>query len=219
VSWLTSLPYPIALMACDDNQGNKIAEICKVNGIKIPEEIAVLGVDNDKTICSISDPPLSSINMTVDRGGYEVAKLIDTLIKEKRYQGDDIIIYSTDIVSRASTNIYATQDHHIALSLKYIHENYNKKIAVKDILNLVPLSRRLLELHFKEVTKQSIYQYILNLRMNLFAQYLLESDEPVSNIADLIGLRNDTNVARQFKILKGCTPSEYRRLYATQQYR
>lgn len=64
-SWIKSLPHLLALMACDDTQGNKIMEVCRVLGIKIPEEIAVLGVDNDEIICSLSDPPLSSVNLNI----------------------------------------------------------------------------------------------------------------------------------------------------------
>lgn len=76
LTWLKSLPQPTALMACDDNQGNRITEICKVNNIKVPDKIAILGVDNDEIICNLSDPPLSSISHNIARGGFEAAELI-----------------------------------------------------------------------------------------------------------------------------------------------
>ncbi|HLW20598.1 MAG TPA: XylR family transcriptional regulator, partial [Cyclobacteriaceae bacterium] len=79
--WIRSLPKPIALMACDDNQGQQITEACRQIKIRIPEEVAVLGVDNDEMLCELSDPPLSSIAMDVERGGYDTAKLLDKMIK------------------------------------------------------------------------------------------------------------------------------------------
>ena len=87
-SWIKSLPHPLALMACDDTQGNKIMEVCRVLGIKIPEEIAVLGVDNDEIICSLSDPPLSSVNLNIVKGGYEAAQLIERLMRDKEASCD-----------------------------------------------------------------------------------------------------------------------------------
>ena len=77
LNWLKSLPQPTALMACDDNQGNRITEICKVNNIRVPDKIAILGVDNDEIICNLSDPPLSSISQNIVRGGFEAAALIE----------------------------------------------------------------------------------------------------------------------------------------------
>src|SRR5690606_17329552 len=82
--WLKSLPKPIALMACDDNQALHISEASKHAGLRIPEDVAVLGVDNDENICFLSDPPLSSISLDVESGGYEAAKLMEKLIKHRK---------------------------------------------------------------------------------------------------------------------------------------
>ena len=176
-SWIKSLPHPLALMACDDTQGNKIMEVCRVLGIKIPEEIAVLGVDNDEIICSLSDPPLSSVNLNIVKGGYEAAQLIERLMRDKEASCEDVVIHPTTITNRLSTDIYSTGDPYILVALKYIHQNLATKITVEDVVRQVPLSRRLLEIHFKQVTGSSIYQYIFNLRMERFSQLLLESSD------------------------------------------
>lgn len=210
VDWLKTLPYPVALMACDDNQGNKISEICKFCGIKIPEEISVLGVDNDVTICNLSDPPLSSVNLNIEKGGYEAAQLIEQLLQNNNAPYEDVIIHPTSIVNRQSTDIYSTEDEYILVVLKYIHQNIAKKMNVNDIRRLVPLSRRLLEMRFKQVTNLPVYQYIFNLRMERFSQLLLESNKPIFEVAMQIGALDYRNLARQFKLLKGCSPSEYR---------
>lgn len=210
-NWIKSLPHPIALMACDDTQGNKIIELCRVLGIKIPEEIAVLGVDNDEIICGLSDPPLSSVNLNIVKGGYEAAELIERLLRDKDAISEDVVIQPVTIVNRLSTDIYATDNSIILTTLKYIHQNLVNKISVEDIVRQVPLSRRLLEIRFKQVTGQSIYRYISNLRMERFAQLLLENTEPIADLAVQVGFVDFKNLARQFKQWKGCTPVEYRK--------
>src|SRR5690606_6678540 len=93
--WLTSLPKPIALMACDDNQGQHITEACRHSKIRIPEEVAVLGVDNDEMICEFSDPPLSSIGQDAETGGYEAARLLHHKIKHGAHEFYDIDVKPT----------------------------------------------------------------------------------------------------------------------------
>lgn len=210
IEWLKDIPKPIALMACDDNQGHHITELCKQYDIRVPEEISILGVDNDETICTLSAPPLSSINQAVEKGGYEAAALIDRLKNDPDAQIEDIIVYPTHIITRESTDIYATEDKNISTVLKYIHQNSDKKLNVPDIAKLVPLSRRLLETKFKLVTGQAIYSYILNLRIEKFAQKLLETNAPIVEIALEMDFSDYKNISRQFKNIKGCTPSEYR---------
>ncbi len=210
VDWLKKLPRPVALMACDDTQGNKIIEVCRVSGIEIPEEIAVLGVDNDEVICGLSNPSLSSVNLNIVKGGYEAAALIDSLVQNRDMPYEDVVIHPTTIIERISTDIYSTDDPDILTALKYIHQNLANKIHVKDVVRQVPLSRRLLEIRFRQVVGKSVYQYVLDLRMERFSQLLLASNEPISGVALEVGLSDCKNLARQFKLWKGCTPIEYR---------
>lgn len=213
--WLKSLPKPVALMSCDDNQGQHITEACRHSGVRIPEEVAVLGVDNDETICDISDPPLSSIGLDVEKAGYDTAKLLDLMIRKKLSKPYDIVVKPTQVVTRQSTDIYATHDHYIASSLKYIHQNIEKDLQVDDVVKHVPLSRRALEKRFLEITGYPIYRYIFNLRVEKFVQKLLETDLTVFEIAMELGFGDGKNIARQFRQVKGCTPSEYRSRYKT----
>lgn len=208
--WLRTLPKPVAIMACDDNQGHHIIEACNQYGIKVPEEVAVLGVDNDEAVCTLSYPPLSSIHQAVEKGGYETAALIEKMMKDPDAAYEDVVVYPTHIVTRQSTDIYATDDKSISVVLKYIHQNINKKMTVNDLLKLVPLSRRLLEARFRQVTSLSVYTYILNLRIQKFAEKLIYSKDTVVEIAMQMGFTDYKNISRQFKAIKGCTPSEYR---------
>ncbi|WP_025764298.1 AraC family transcriptional regulator [Dyadobacter tibetensis] len=211
--WLKSLPKPIGLMTCDDNQGQHITEACRHVGIRIPEEVAVLGVDNDEMICDLSDPPLSSIALDTEQGGYEAGRLMDQMIQQGTQAFYDIVVAPLQVITRHSTDIYATHDHHIASSLKYIHQNIEKNLHVDEVVKQVPLSRRALEKRFLEITGFPIYKYIFNLRIEKFTQKLLDTDMSVFEIAMDMGLTDSKNIARQFRQVKGCSPSEFRRKY------
>ncbi|MGL5938155.1 MAG: substrate-binding domain-containing protein [Phocaeicola sp.] len=211
LNWLNSLPPSTAVMACDDNQANRMAEVCKANNIKVPNQIAIIGVDNDEMICNLSDPPLSSISHDVVRGGFEAAALIAKMKSGKQETYEDIVIEPVAIVNRLSTDFYSTTDSAIHKVLEYIHQNIAEKITVGNLLKETTLSRRLLEIRFKQVTKQTIHRYILNLKIERFAQLLLASNIPISEVAEQVGITNFKNLSRQFKIIKKVTPNEYRK--------
>ncbi|MDL2305490.1 DNA-binding transcriptional regulator [Bacteroides sp. OttesenSCG-928-D19] len=213
IKWLESLPKPVAMMACDDNQAHHISQVCKQCGIRIPEEISLLGVDNDEAICTLSDPPLSSLNQAVEKGGYEAAILMERIIHNPHGEYGDIVVQPTHIVTRQSTDIYSTSDKYIAVALQYIHQNSNNKITISDLTDLVPLSRRLLENRFKEVTGFPVYTYIMNLRIEKFAQKLLETNDPIIDIASDMDFIDYKNFSRQFKKIMGCNPSSYRKIH------
>ena len=211
--WLINLPKPIALMTCDDNQGLHITEACRHAGIRIPEHVAVLGVDNDEMLCELSDPPLSSVSLDTEKGGYEAAKLLESMIKNNIYKAEDVIVEPTQVVTRHSTDIYATNDTYIATALRFIHQNIDKNLKVEQVLEQVPLSRRSLEKRFHHITGYPVYEYIYNLRIEKFTERLLETDMTIFEIALDLGLNDSKNIARQFKQIKGCTPVEYRKKY------
>ena len=209
--WIASLPKPIALMACDDNQGQHIAEACKLTGIRIPEDLAVLGVDNDEMVCSISDPPLSSIELDSKTGGYEAAALMRELIKNKKTNASNIVVKPTQLVVRRSSDFYSTKDPYVKIALSFIHENINKNLNVSDVLEQVPLSRRAMEQRFLKVTGYSPYKYICHLRVEKICQQLLETDKTIFEIALDTGFEDSKNMSRLFKGLRGCTPNKFRK--------
>ncbi|WP_338407840.1 DNA-binding transcriptional regulator [uncultured Flavobacterium sp.] len=212
--WLTSLPKPIAIMACDDERAQYITGACKQSKIKIPEEVSVLGVDNDELTCNLSDPPLSSIGLDVEKGGYETAKLMRFLIENKDQEPYDIIVKPTTIYTRQSTDICATTDAQIAMALNFIHQNIENNINVIDVLKKVSISRRALEKRFLEVTGSAVYKYICQLRIEKFSDKLLESEKSINEIAIEAGFNDNKNLSRLFKQINGCSPLQYRKANA-----
>lgn len=211
--WLKSLPKPIALFACDDYYALQITEVCKMYDIDIPEEIAVLGVDNDKLLCDISDPQLSSIELDIENGGYEAGKLLHQFIEKKIVTPVDIIIKPIRIVPRASTERFAVSDKYIEHLLHYIDNNYRNPLSIDDLIRLVPFSRRILEKKFKKETDTSIYQYIQELRIEKFAELLVTTDLPLVEAAARTGFTDYKNISRIFVKAKKMTPLQYRKQF------
>ena len=209
--WLTSLPKPIGVFACDDNQGAILMEACHVSGINVPIEVAIIGVDNDEVTCNLTSPALSSIDMDIEKAGYEAAEMAARMVADKSFMGEDIVIRPVAVVGRGSTGIMATKDPIVAAAMRYIYQNRARKILVTDVIKQVPVSRRLLEQRFKDATGVSIYTVISNLRMDYFAQQLLSSSETISEIAARMDEPDTKSISRRFQALKGCTPSEYRK--------
>lgn len=208
--WIISLPKPIAIMACDDNQGSMLIDACNAVGVSIPSEVSLIGVDNDEVICNLSNPTLSSIFVDIEKGGYETAIMAEKMIADRSFRGSDIVLHPQKIVNRMSTSVYATDDKEILLALQYIHSNIERKISVKDLLTEIPLSRRLLEIRFKKITGESIYQYISRVRVEHFAELLLSSNDSVVDIAYSMGENDSKSISRRFKSLMGCTPNDWR---------
>ena len=210
-AWLNALPKPIAIMACDDNQGNILIQACDLCGINVPFDVAIIGVDNDEILCNMSNPSMSTINVDIERGGAEAAAMAERMVNDLSYMGEDIVLKPLTVVERLSSSLFATNDKEVLMALRYIHANIDSKICVSDILGSVPISRRLLETRFKNMTGMTIYNYISIKRIERFAQLLLSSNDSITDIAARLDEFDTKSISRRFKELKGCTPSEYRR--------
>ena len=208
--WLRTIPKPIAIMACDDNQGTNLIEACHGIGIKIPSEVSVIGVDNDETLCSLGSTTLSSVQVDIERGGWEAAALVERLVADPAAPAEDVVLKPVKIVQRMSTAAFATDDQQILKAILFIHKNALKKISVSDVMAEAALSRRLLERRFKEVTGKTLYEYITDQKLKYFAEQLAETDEQVINIALSMGEIDTKSISRRFKQLYGCTPVEWR---------
>ncbi|MDR3062394.1 MAG: DNA-binding transcriptional regulator [Dysgonamonadaceae bacterium] len=211
--WLMSLPKPVALFTCDDYFALQITETCKIYNIAVPEDIAVLGVDNDELLCNISYPPLSSIVLDVETGGYMAAERLHQLMNHEITETFDIVIPPTRIESRQSTEKYAVDDKYILKVIEYIKANYARDISIKDIVRSVPLSRRVLEKRFKGKIGISLYQYLLQYRIELFSDLLIKTDKPLADLALMCGFDDYKNVVRVFRKYKKITPLQYRNQY------
>lgn len=213
-NWLVSLPKPVALFACDDSFAIQVSEICQLHGIKIPDEISLLGVDNDEIICDLSDPTISSVVLDAEKGGYETGRSIHQVIKSGANKPFEITINAVRFQLRKSTEQYNIKNEDVLDVVKYIRENFASKITIDQLTKLVPLSRRNLEVKFKLEVGMSIYQFILEQRIEYFSQLLLTTRRSLFDLSIECGFNDSANVYRIFKKMKGFTPMEYRQKFS-----
>lgn len=208
--WLRGLPKPIALFCCDDAHALFISETCKIENLSIPDEISLLGVDNDELICNISDPPISSIELEVEKGGYAVGRMLHKQINKEISGPFNVVINPIRIELRQSTEKYNIDDPYVLKMVKYIEAHAEQELRIEYLASQIPLSRRNLELKFKRAMGTSIYQYVLRCRVNRLANLLLSTNRSLADIADESGFRDYNNVSRIFRKFMGCSPLEYR---------
>ncbi|HDQ45941.1 MAG TPA: helix-turn-helix domain-containing protein [bacterium] len=211
--WMRTLPKPIGLLACNDDRGQHILEVCKLTGFKVPEDVAVIGVDNDPMVCEIGDPPLSSIALNVESAGFEAAKLLDELIIQKEMTGQQIIVSPTHVVQRQSSDILAVNDPEVASAIRFIRKNAKNKILVNDVVRATCVSRRSLEQRFRETIRRSIYDEIRRVRVESISRLLIETDLPVSHITSLFNFTDVEHISRYFRKEKSISLREYRKRF------
>ncbi|MBN1892896.1 DNA-binding transcriptional regulator [bacterium] len=212
-NWVKALPKPVGMLTCNDDRGQHILEVCKLTGFRVPDDVAVIGVDNDPMICEIGDPPLSSIALNVESAGYEAAKLLDKLIDNKKLEGGQITVSPTHVVQRQSTDILAVNDPEVASAIRFIKENAKNKILVSDVVKNTHVSRRTLEQRFKKTIRRSVYDEIRQIRVEWISRLLIETDLPISHITSLFNFTDVEHISRYFKKEKGIGLREFRRLH------
>jgi len=211
--WLKQLPKPIGILACNDDRAQHVLEGCKSAGLHVPEEVAVLGVDNDSIICSISDPPLSSIALNVEPAGYGAADLLNRLMNGEPMQGQEIIVTATHVVKRQSTDVLSINDSNIVNAIRFIKQNAKNKISVNDVVAQTYISRRSLEEKFKKNLYRTINEEIKRVRVEQITQVLIESSLSISEITSLFNFTGAEHISRYFKKEKGLGLREFRKLH------
>ena len=190
-----------------------LTETCKICGIQVPEDIAILGVDDDDLLCHISDPSLSSIQMDVENGGYMTCRLLHEQLKSGSKEPFNVNISPLRIQERNSTSAQNITDPYVLKLVEVIEADYSKDLKMEDLLQTVSLSRRSIEMRFKKVTGMTIYQYLLRVRVDHLAYLLATTDRPYVDVVYDVGFRDLSNVSRTFRRFKGCSPLEWRRKY------
>jgi LacI family transcriptional regulator len=209
-NWIKRLPKPVGVMACNDIRGQQVLNACRAVGVTVPDELAVLGVDNDDVLCELSDPPLSSIVPNSERIGYEAAALLDRMMSGTRVDAEPIYVEPAGVVTRRSTEVLAIDDRHIANAVRYIREHACEGIDVSDVLGAVPLSRSALERRFSGALGRSPKEEILRVRLSRARQLLSETKFSMSLIAEKIGLEHPEYFNVIFKKKIGVTPGQFR---------
>ncbi len=209
--WLKALPRPVGLMAGNDVCGSYVIEACRIAGLQVPDEVAVIGVDNDELVCDLTDPPMSSIALATQKAGYEAAELLDRLMAGEQMTGQNILVRATHVVIRPSTDILAMEDRTVAEAIRFIRRSAKRAFQVTDVVDHVAMSRRNLESRFHRVLGRSIYSEIRRVRTQQIIRMLCETDLSVSEIALKLGHVSDKHIARYFRQQTGMSLMAYRK--------
>lgn len=210
-NWLKSLPTPVALMACNDDMAQQVIEANRLVGARIPDEIAILGVDNDEMICDLNHPPLSSIAMNFEKVGFEASAQLHLQMMGKEASSLEISSGPTCVHTRQSTDILAVEDAVVADALRFIRQRASNVVSVQDVVAGISTSRRLLERRFRRAIGLSIYQEIQRVHIELASRMLAETNWHLPDIARRCGFSNSVHFGVAFKRVTHMTPEQHRR--------
>ena len=237
--WLVDLPRPIAIMASYDYLARAVLSACRELEILVPQEMAVLGVDDDCLICELTQPPLSSIIQDTCGVGYQAAVVLDDLINRRNCcdkpassrpiresredvdtvggcpqassQGKQLLIKPVGVAVRESTDIVAVDDPEIAAAVHEIRRNAGKKLQVGDLLGNTTVSRRAFEYRFRQAVGRTPHEEIKQAQLRLIKNLLVETSLPVDMIAKRVGFKHGEYMASVFRQATGQTPTQYRK--------
>lgn len=209
--WLKSLPRPVALLTFDDLQGRQITEACGQAGISVPDDVAVLGGDHDHLCARISSPPLSGIDLAPTEVGYRAAEMLDRLMNGEELESLNVIIPPSRIITQQSTDKVAVDDELLAEAIRYIRKHYADELRIRHILHAIPLSRRSLEIGFREHLGRTPREEIRRIRVQKALELLCDTDWPITKIATACGFDRPELLTRAFRRELKSTPSEFRK--------
>jgi LacI family transcriptional regulator len=210
VKLLRSLPKPLAVLASRDAEAVEVMEACFSAKILIPEQVAVLGVDNSEVLCECLHVPLSSIDDNLEIIGYEGAALLDRILSGEEPPKEPIYIPPAGIVERRSTDSLAVNHPGVAAALNFIYQNLHRPISMRDVYRSVAMSRSGLEKAFREHFVRAPMKELNRVRLERAKKLLIESDDKIFNIACATGLQTSNNLCRIFREQLGITPKEFR---------
>lgn len=210
-AWIEALPKPVGIMTTNDLMGQQFLEACLRLRINVPEEVAVVGADNDEPICRISQPPLSSVIINDHQRGYEAAALLDRMMQGDKPPREPIYIEPAGVSARASTDILAIDDAAVLKALRYLRERACDPISVNDVVRAVPVSRTVLERRFRKVVGRTINNEIIRLRLNRAIELLTQTELEMKQIAHRAGFGSQSYMNAVFQMKLAKTPGSYRR--------
>jgi len=211
--WLKALPKPVGVMCCNDLRGQNVIDTCAIVGLRVPEQVAVIGVDNDDLICSLTHPPLSSVILNPENAGYQAAELLDCLMQGQKPARQMILDSPVGVVTRQSSDSEAIEDRDVAEALHFIRVHAMQPIQVSDVANELCMSRRHLYRKFDKTLGHSIHDEIRRARIDQLKRMLTETNLSISQIATKMGFSNITHVSRFFRQEAQISPQAFRKQY------
>jgi LacI family transcriptional regulator len=209
--WLKSLPKPVGIMACNDIRGQQVMNACRRCNLTVPEELAVIGVDNDEIFCELSDPPLSSVALDTLRIGYEAAQLLERMMAGEKPPEQPLLIPPLGVVARRSTDVLVMDDRQLAAGARFLREHSFDPITVNDAARAAGMSRRVFERRFASQTGRTPKAEVLRVRLDRAKALLANTAWSLTEIAERTGFNYSGHLHAIFTDKTGMTPGQFRR--------
>jgi LacI family transcriptional regulator len=211
VKWLKRLPRPIAVLCWSAARGRQVTEACHYAGIRVPDDVAVLGGDYDELMSHISSPPLSTIDQPAEQIGYEAARLLEDMMNGKKPRKRPLLFPPTRVVVRHSTDTLAIDDEMVRDALRLIRDHSPSGIRVSDVVSELAVARRALEQRFVKLLGRTPAAEIRRVRIEDAKRMLVESERSIADISRSTGFGHQDLFSRVFRRTVGLTPTQFRR--------
>jgi LacI family transcriptional regulator len=208
--WLKKFNRPFGTMACNDIRGQQLLDACSTIGLSVPEEAAVIGVDNDELLCRICAPPLSSVIPNAEGVGYRAAEILAELMGGGKARAVDQLLEPIGVAMRQSTDVVAIDAPEIAAAVRYIRENACRGISVDEVIANAEVSRSTLERQLRKYLGRSPQEEIRFVQVKRAKELLLTTDLSVESLASLCGFEYSEYLHVVFKRVTGITPGQFR---------
>lgn len=210
--WLVGLPKPVGIMCCNDDRGLQLLDACRRAGVAVPDQVAVIGVDNDQELCNLATRPLSSVDVDSQRFGRAAAAVLDRMMAAGTLRPPrEVLFPPSHVVTRLSTDTLAVEDPALARALRYIRDRACDGIDVGAVVDAAVTSRRYLERQMQVVLGRSPNQEILRVRLRRAEELLRDTDLPLEAIARQTGFQSQKYLGDVFVRETGTPPGKYRR--------
>lgn len=208
--WLVSLPKPCAILCAWDLRARQTIDACVLAGIAVPDEVTVLGVDDDEDLCFSVNPPIPSIRMDAERAGYEAARVLDDMMRGGT--GEDYIDYGpVEIVNRGAPRPIAGWNDPFARGIiEFVMLNAANRVTVRDVACHANVSVRVLERRFAAIVGKTVRAYIEEVRLERVKTMLRETNESIKSIALTCGYATVSHLTARFREHEQMTMSDYR---------
>lgn len=210
MNWIESLPKPCGVMACNDFRALQLIDACRRAGVPVPEQLAVIGVDNEEVACELSNPPLTSVLPDAERVGYHAAEWLTRLMAGDQLATNSFAVPPKGIVTRRSTDVTAINDESVASALHFIRTFACEGIGVDEVVDAADVSRSVLQRRFRDLLGRSIHDAILAARLDRVKSLLIETDLSLPQVAARTGFNHSEYLSKVFKQKIGQTITDYR---------
>lgn len=210
--FVRGLDAPAGLFAANDSVALRVLQACRDAGVDVSGDVAVVGVDNEDIVCTLARPPLSSISLRLARIGRTAARVLDGLLEDPRRDPSEVAVQVPPgaLVERDSSRIMPTDDRVVRQALEVIHQLAPRGATVADVVAAVPLSRRSLEVRFRQATGRTMHAYLVEVRLSRARSLLRETDLTVEAVAGRAGFGSVQRFFDLFRRATGVTPGNYR---------